>query len=143
MSSSRRAACGGEQEHDSRGDAASAEAFGVSHVCVHNEAVVITPLTHVPVAAGPAFIERIQLLPSKFSATLRAEPENRFNLAAVAVLAAGEKIGYLPPEISHHYFASLKDGPGIECPGRRAPASAHESTGTEILLDLTGVPCAT
>jgi len=59
----------------------------------------------------------------------------------VAVLADGEKIGYLPPEISRHYFEPLKGGTGVECPGRRAPLSAHENTGIDILLDLTGVPC--
>ena len=99
------------------------------------------PLTHVPVAAGPAYAEAIQRLPSKFTATLRAEPANRFNHAAVAVMASGEKIGYLPPEISRHYFTALKDAQGVDCPGRRAPRSAHENTGTDILLDLTGVPC--
>lgn len=99
------------------------------------------PLTHVPVAAGPAYAETIQRLPSKFTALLRAEPENRFNHAAVAVAVSGEKIGYLPPEISRHYFSTLEESPGVECPGRRAPHSAHENTGTDILLDLTGVPC--
>jgi hypothetical protein len=103
--------------------------------------VSISPVTHVPVAAGPAYAERIQRLRSKIIVTLRAEPENRFNFAAVAVLADGEKIGYLPPEISRHYFEPLKDGPGAECPGRRAPSSAHENTGVDILLDLTGVAC--
>lgn len=100
-----------------------------------------TPLTHVPVAAGPAYAEVIQRLPSKFTATLAAEPDNRFNLAAVAVIASGEKIGYLPPEISRHYFDALKGTAGVECPGRRAPMAAHENTGTDVLLDLTGVPC--
>ena len=95
----------------------------------------------MPVAAGPAYAEQIQRLPSKFTATLQAEPDNRFNLAAVAVHASGGKIGYLPPEISRHYFEALKNAPGVECPGRRAPVSAHENTGTDILLDLTGVPC--
>ena len=99
-----------------------------------------TPITHVPVAAGPAYVDAIQRLPSKFTATLTAEPDNRFNLAAVAVIAAGEKIGYLPPEISRHYFGALKDKPA-ECQGRRAPVAAHENTGTDVLLDLTGVPC--
>lgn len=99
------------------------------------------PITHVPVAAGPAYIERIQRLPSKFTATLKAEPGNRFNFAAVAVYAAGEKIGYLSPEISRHYFATLKDGHDTDCSGRRAPLSAHENTGVDVLLDLTGVPC--
>lgn len=101
------------------------------------------PITHVPVAAGPAYYDRIQRLPSKFTATLKAEPDNRLNLAAVAVIAAGEKIGYLPPEISRHYFDTLKAGAGAECQGRRAPVSAHENTGVDVLLDLTGVPCET
>ena len=99
------------------------------------------PLTHVPVAAGPAFAERIQQLPSKFTVTLRADPENRFNHAAVAVLADGETVGYLPPEIARHYFEPLKAAPGVTCPGRRASMWAHEDTGVDILLDLTGVPC--
>src|SRR5215213_7099785 len=97
-------------------------------------------ITHVPVAAGPAYDAQIQRLPSRFTATLRAEPENRFNHAAVAVTVAGEKIGYLPPEISRRYFDLLKEA-GAECPGRRAPLSAHENTGTDVLLDLTGVAC--
>ena len=99
------------------------------------------PITHVPLAAGPAYFERIQQLPSKFTATLRSEAGNRFHLSAVAVYAAGEKIGYLPPDISPHYFATLKDGPGADCAGRHAPISARENTGVVVLLDLTGVPC--
>jgi len=102
---------------------------------------VSDPITHIPVAAGPAYFDRIQRLPSKFTATLKAEPDNRFNLSAVAVIAAGEKIGYLPPEISRHYFDALKDAPA-ECPGRRAPLSAHENTGVDVLVDLTGIRCA-
>ena len=98
------------------------------------------PNAHVPLVAGPAYIERIQRLPSKFTATLVAEPDNRFDLTAVAVYAAGEKIGYLPPEMSGHYFTALPAG-GSECQGRRAPVSAHENTGVEVLLDLAGVPC--
>ena len=98
------------------------------------------PITHVPLAAGPAYFEHIQRLPSKFTATLRAEPGNRFNFTAVSVHAAGEKIGYLPPDVSAHYFAPLRDTEA-ECQGRRAPVSAHENTGVDVLLDLTGVPC--
>ena len=101
-----------------------------------------SPLTHVPVAAGPAYAEQIQRLASRFTATLVAEPDSRFNRNAVAVHTSGGKIGYLPPEISPHYFAALKDGASAECPGRRGPMSSHENTGTDILLDLTGVPCA-
>jgi len=98
------------------------------------------PITHVPLAAGPDYLDRIQRLPSKFGATLKPEPANRFNLTAVAVYAGGEKIGYLPPDISRHYFHALKED-GAECQGRRAPLSAHENTGVDVLLDLTGVPC--
>src|SRR5262249_15630186 len=97
-------------------------------------------IAHVPLAAGPPYLERIQRLPSKFTATLKAEPDNRFNLAAVAVYAGGERIGYLTPDVSRHYFEALK-GAGADCQGRRAPISAHENTGMEVLLDLTGVPC--
>ena len=98
-----------------------------------------TPVSHVPVVAGPAYVEQLQRLPSKFTATLTAELENRFNRCAVAVHAAGGKIGYLPPDLSPHYFqAALK---GVDCPGRRAPMSAHENTGTDVLLDLSEVPC--
>lgn len=102
------------------------------------------PVTHVPVAAGPAYAERIQRLHSKFTVTLEAEPDNRFNHTAVAVLADGQTIGYLPPEISRHYFEPLKSMTGsaaVECPGRRASQSAHDNTGVDVLLDLTGVPC--
>jgi hypothetical protein len=101
----------------------------------------VTPLTHVPVAAGPAYAERIQRLPLTFTATLRAEVDNRFNKSAVAVTVGADKIGYLPPEISRHYFELAKQPAGIECSARRASVSAHENTGTDILLDLTGAPC--
>src|ERR671923_1018781 len=101
----------------------------------------IDPLTHVPVAAGLAYIERIQRLPSKFTATLAAEPGNRFSLTAVAVLVNGEKVGYLPADLSHRYHEVVKAGP-CDCPGRRAPIAAIENTRVELLLDLSGVPCA-
>ena len=104
--------------------------------------MLLDPLTHIPVVAGPAFIERVRQLPSKFIVTLRADPDNRFNHAAVAVVSGRETIGYLPPELSRRYFEALKEGPGVEVPGRHAPLAAHEDTGVDVLLDLTGVPCA-
>jgi hypothetical protein len=104
--------------------------------------VAIAPVTHIPVAAGPAYLEGVRRLPSKFTVTLKAEPDNRFNPSAVAVHASGEKIGYLPPEISRHYFELLKTGTTMDCPGRPASISAHENTGVDVLLDLTGLPCA-
>jgi hypothetical protein len=99
-------------------------------------------LTRVPVVAGPAYAEHIQRLPSKFTASLRAEPQNRFNMTAVAVLVGGEKIGYLPPEIARHYFDAAQEGSAIECVARRASHSAHENTGVDVLLDLSAVPRA-
>lgn len=101
--------------------------------------MAIDPLTHVPVAAGPAYIERIRQLPSKFTVTLRAEPGNRFNHTAVVVLSSGEAIGYLPADLSRRYFEELKDSPGVEVPGRHAPLAAIDDTGVEVLLDLSGV----
>jgi hypothetical protein len=100
------------------------------------------PTTHVPVVAGAAYIERLRQLPSKFTVTLKAEPGNRFNHTAVAVLSGGEVIGYLPPELARRYFETLKDGPGVDVQGRHAPLAAIEDTGVEVLLDLTGVPSA-
>lgn len=107
-----------------------------------NHLVPIDPVTHVPVVAGAAYAERVRQLPSKFTVTLRADPGNRFNHTAVAVLSGGEVIGYLPPELSRRYFDALKDGAGVEAVGRHAPLAMIEDVGVEVLLDLTGVPCA-
>jgi hypothetical protein len=93
---------------------------------------------HLPVVAGLAYVERMQRLPSQFTATLQPEAQNRFNHRAVAVLVNGEKVGYLPPEISRHYWRA--DNASIECAGRRAPVSATEDTGVMILLDFSSCP---
>ncbi|HVZ20747.1 MAG TPA: hypothetical protein VG871_06780 [Vicinamibacterales bacterium] len=100
------------------------------------------PLAHVPVVAGPAYAENIQRLPSKFTATLQADADNRVSLTAVSVHAGGGKVGYLPPEIARHYFEALKANGPLEAPGRRSPLSAHEDTGVDLLLDLTAIPRA-
>jgi hypothetical protein len=92
----------------------------------------------LPVVAGLAYIERVQRLPSQFTATLQPEPQNRFNHRAVAVLVSGEKVGYLPPEISAHYFRA--GDARVECAGRRAPVSATEDTGVMIVLDFSSCP---
>ena len=62
------------------------------------------PSRRLPVVAGLAYHERVDRLPSQFTATLQAEAGNRFNRRAVAVLVNGEKVGYLPPELSPHYW---------------------------------------
>lgn len=89
--------------------------------------------------AGPAFREAIQRLPSKFTATMTAEPDNRFNFTAVVVHAGGAKIGYLPPDLSRRYFDALRDRPPVECQARHAPLAAHDDTGVDVLLDLTNL----
>lgn len=99
------------------------------------------PIAHVPVVAGAAYVENVQHLPSRFTATLQADVDNRVNRRAVAVVAGGAKVGYLPPEIGRHYFDTVKAQP-VEVPGRHAPVSAQEDTGVYLLLDLSGVPCA-
>lgn len=98
-----------------------------------------TPVTHVPVAAGPAYAEQIQRLPSKFTASLKADPENRVSFTAVAVWAGGEKVGYLPADLSRDYYEIVKSAGEITCQGRHAPVSAHEDTGVDLLLDLSGI----
>ena len=98
-----------------------------------------SPASRVPVAAGPAYAEQIQRLPSRFTATLKTDPENRVNFTAVAVWAGGDKVGYLPADLSRDYYEAVKLAGEIECRGRRAPVSAHEDTGVDLLLDLSSV----
>ncbi len=93
-------------------------------------------LRRVPVVGGLAYVERVRQLPSTFSATLEAEPENRYNPHAVAVLAGGEKVGYVAPEIARRYPGALS---GQICPARRASVSDHDTSGVELLLDFTAL----
>lgn len=99
-----------------------------------------TPASHVPVAAGPAYAGQIDRLPSKFTATLKPDPDNRVNVTAIAVWAGGSKIGYLPADLSREYYSAVKSAGEVECQGRRAPVSAREDTGVDVLLDMSGVP---
>jgi hypothetical protein len=98
------------------------------------------PSRRLPVVAGLAYQERVQLLPAQFTASLQPEPNNRFNHRAVAVLVNGEKVGYLPPEIARHYWRAPNDHAAIECAGCRAPRSALEDTGVMLLLDVSACP---
>jgi len=100
-------------------------------------------LARIPVVAGGAYIERVRRLPSSFTATLVAEPDNRYFRHAIAVMASGEKVGYVAPEIAPRYFAGVKASSSpIECPGRRASSSDHETSGVELLLDFSNFPIA-
>ena len=95
----------------------------------------------IPVVAGNAFIERVRRLPGTFEATLTPEPDNRFMRHALAVVANGEKLGYVAPEISVRYYDAVVAHPApVTCPARRAARTDHESSGVELLLDFTALP---
>ena len=102
-------------------------------------------LHRIPVVAGLAYIESVRRLPSPFTATLVIEPENRYFHHAIAVIANGEKVGYVAPEIARRYFDPLNSrgaGDFVTCPGRRGTYSDHETSGVELLLDFTALPVA-
>ena len=92
----------------------------------------------IAVVGGLGYVERVRRLPSTFTATLVPEPENRYFPTAVAVHVNGDKVGYLAPEVSRGLFEALKSRPGpVSCPGRRSCVSDHETSGVELLLDLS------
>jgi HIRAN domain len=101
-------------------------------------------LHHIPVVAGLAYIERVRRLPSAFTATLVVEPDNRYFPYAIAVLANGEKVGYVAPEVATGYFEAVKAAaPGaVTCPARPGAFSDHATSGVELLLDFTALPVA-
>ena len=101
---------------------------------------MVDPLQRIPVVAGLAYIERVRRLPSTATVTLEAERENRYFLHAIAVLASGEKVGYVAPEVARRYYAPIAAHPGpVTCPARRAPHADHESSGVELILDFTNL----
>jgi hypothetical protein len=95
-------------------------------------------LRRIPVVGGLAYIEHVRRLPSAFTATLRIEPDNRYFPHAIAVVAAGGKVGYIAPEVARGYHASIAAAPEpVTCPGRRATHTEHETSGVELFLDFT------
>ena len=93
--------------------------------------------------AGLAYIEHVRRLPSAFTATLTAEPENRYFRDAIAVIAAGQKVGYIAPELARRYYPAIAAAAGpITCPGRRGLHSDHETSGVELFLDFSELPVA-
>jgi hypothetical protein len=102
--------------------------------------MIASVLRHIPVVAGLAYIERVRRLPSSFTATLVPEPDNRYFFHAIAVIASGEKVGYVAPEVARRYFDGIKSSASpVECPGRRAKGSDHETSGVELLLDFSSL----
>jgi hypothetical protein len=103
----------------------------------------VSPLERVPVVGGLGYIERVRRLQSPFTATLRAEPGNRYFPHAIAVLANGEKLGYVAPEIARAYYDPVREATvPVRCAGRRARESDHGTSGVELLLDFTGLEVA-
>ena len=102
---------------------------------------MVDPLQRIPVVAGLAYIERVRRLPSTATVTLQAERGNRYFLQAIAVLASGEKVGYVAPEVSRRYYGPISGHPEpVTCPARRAPHADHETSGVELVLDFTNLP---
>ena len=102
-------------------------------------------LQRIPVVAGLGYVERVRRLPSSFSATLVPEPGNPYFRHAIAVVASGEKVGYVAPEVAAGYYGALAAASQpVTCPARRASLSDHETSGVELLLDFStlGLPAA-
>ena len=98
-------------------------------------------LARIPVVGGLGYIERVRRLPSSFTATLSREPDNRYFPHAIAVIANGEKVGYVAPEIARRYYEPLAAAPApATCPGRKGAYSDHETSGVELLLDVSQLP---
>jgi hypothetical protein len=97
-------------------------------------------VARVPVVAGLAYVERLRRQPSSFVATLVLEPDNRYMPHAIAVTVAGEKLGYLAPEVAWQYrdVITAASAP-VTCQARRGSLADHETSGVELLLDFSGI----
>jgi hypothetical protein len=95
----------------------------------------------IPMVTGLAYTERVLRLPSQLTVTLEPERGNRYFLHAIAVLADGEKVGYVAPEIARRYHAPMLAQMGaLTCPARRASAFDHQESGVELILDFAALP---
>jgi hypothetical protein len=99
-----------------------------------------TVLTRVPVVAGLGYIEHVSTQPSTFEVTLSVEPGHRYFRNAIAVSGGGHKLGYVAPEVAWDYFEQLAATGPVSCPARRASRSDRQTSGVELLLDLSGLP---
>jgi hypothetical protein len=99
----------------------------------------LTVLTRVPVVAGLGYVERVSTQPSSFEVTLAVEPGHRYFRNAIAVSAGGQKLGYLAPEVAWDYFDQIAASGPVSCPARRSSLSDHQTSGVELLLDLSGL----
>ena len=96
----------------------------------------------IPVVAGVAYLEHVRRQPSTFDVTLVAQPGNRYFPQAIAVMRAGDKLGYVAPEVARQYFeviSAARSQPPT-CPARRGAQSDHDTSGVELLLDFSALP---
>jgi hypothetical protein len=100
-------------------------------------------MRRVPVVGGLGYIEHVRTISASFTATLTVEPDNRYFRHAIAVMANGKKVGYIAPEIAANVYEAVKGSPQpLSVPGRRGSRSDHDTSGVELLLDLSGLPLA-
>jgi hypothetical protein len=108
----------------------------------YNERMSVV-VSRIPVVAGCAYIERVRRLPSSLTVALQVEQGNRYLPHAVAVLANGEKVGYVAPEVARSCYEKVASRPAeagpLRCPARRASHVDHETSGIELLLDFSGI----
>jgi HIRAN domain-containing protein len=103
-----------------------------------NRSVADPLLRRIPMVAGLAYIERVRRLPSQLTVTLQPERENTYFLHAIAVLASGEKVGYVTPEVARRYYSRMLDTSApVSCPARHASMSDHRTSGVELILDFS------
>ena len=105
----------------------------------------LSTLARIPVVGALGYAEHVRSLPVAFTATLLAEPENRYFRHALAVIVNGQKAGYVAPEVAAGLFDAVSQATAsVTCPGRRATRSDHDTSGVELLLDFSalGLPSA-
>jgi hypothetical protein len=104
--------------------------------------MVESVLQRIPVVGGLGYVERVQQVPSQFTATLQVEPDNRYFPHAIAVVVNGAKVGYVAPEVARRYYDAVAAHAGqpLTCGGRRGAPSDHETSGVELLLDFSNLP---
>jgi hypothetical protein len=97
-------------------------------------------LARIPVVGSLGYLERVQRLPGSFAAILEVEPENQYFRHAIAVMANGDKVGYIAPEVAARYYERVRAAASpVACRGRRARHSDHEWSGVELLVDFEGM----
>jgi hypothetical protein len=98
---------------------------------------LLADIRAVPVVGALAYREALAGLPSRFTARLRAEPGNRYNLGAIAVyLPDGAKVGYVAPDIARHMASALDAAArgSVSCPAALTAPGAHLDV--RLLLDV-------